>query len=216
MRKNLLDKKGCQFSATIRDMGKTYHVDGKIQVEGGRVFLCQDYVDGACCDDLFSYDYSWCVEKGTANDLEKNYVTDLKVFDGNLLKITYKWAVLCDGSDDFKNTLEAYCIAFHPECRLDFDYEDTYYGWNGAIVDYDIEPIYVGATIFTLKEFKQAINYKLETKSNEKSNSVKVQRKTPDVTNGERFTGISVSGRTGKIAVSIGHLSYKTVSNECF
>ena len=214
---NLLDKKGCQFSATISESGKTHHVYGKIQVEEGRVFLCQEDIEGAHCNDLLGYSNSWCVSLGDADGLKKNNVTDFKIIEEGLFKIAHKWAIQCDGSSEFREVLKTYCRKFHKEVCYDFNSEDRYYGFDGLIMRCNLAKVELSkCRQYTLKEFKQAINYNLETKSNEKSNSVKVQRKTTDVTEGERFTGISVSGRTSKIAVSLGHLSYTAVSNECF
>ena len=219
MRENLLDCAGKEFTAMIGEK----NVKGHIQVEGNHAFLCQNTQSGSQPLDLLGYKYGWCVLSGRPKDLDANRVSKLVITDksssGKLTKIQGEWVILCDGTQHFIEVLTEYCEAFHPECKYDFDYEDEYYGFNGESMDYGMDPgVYpyeMGVTEYSLEKFKQIINYNLKTKSNEKS-SVKVQRETPDVTEGERFTGISVSGRTGKIAVSIGHLSYKTVSNECF
>lgn len=218
MRENLLDCAGKEFTAMI---GEQY-VKGHIQVEGDHAFLCQNTKSGSQPSDLLGYKYGWCVLSGKPKDLDANRVSKLVITDksssGKLIRIQGKWAILCDGTQHFKEVLTAYCEAFHPECKFDFDCEDEYYGFNGSEIDYEMSSPKLGIVReFVLEEFKEAINYNLKTKtkSNEKS-SVKVQRETPDVTEGERFTGISVSGRTGKIAVSIGYLSHTAVSNECF
>lgn len=218
MKKNLLDCNGVKFTAEIEG---TY-VSGKIRVEDGCVYLCQNEMSGDSCKDKLGYKGSWCVCSGSVKDLSAHDVSNFSIIKekncySGLTKISGKWAVY-SGSDikEFSQVMIKYCDVFHPGYCYDFDNTECYYGWDGDDLECGFDPKAFNIAIYTLEEFKQAINYNLKTKTNEKSNSVKVQRKTPNVSNGERFTGISVSGRTSKIAVKLGHLSYSAISNECF
>ena len=74
---NLLNCKGREFQATID--GET--VEGKIQVEGEKVYLCQNKLNGSPCDDKLGYDYSWGVGIGSEFGLSDNNVTDFKLID---------------------------------------------------------------------------------------------------------------------------------------
>lgn len=62
---NLLKCHGKCFEA---DMGGT-NVKGRICVDGGRVYLCQDQCKGADCKNKLGYKYSWCVFTGSKSDL---------------------------------------------------------------------------------------------------------------------------------------------------
>jgi len=218
MRENLLDCNGVKFTAEIEG---TY-VSGKIRVEDCCVYLCQNEMSGANCSDKLGYESSWSVMRGSAIDLKDHCVSNFNIIEekncySGLTKISGKWAVY-SGLDieEFTQVMIKYCDVFHPGYCYDFDNTECYYGWDGEDMQCGWNPKALNIAIYTLEEFKQIINYNLKTKTNEKSNSVKVQRKTPNVSNGERFTGISVSGRTSKIAVKLGHLSYSAISNECF
>lgn len=218
MKKNLLDCNGVKFTAVIEG---TY-VSGKIRVEDCCVYLCQNEKSGACCNDKLGYKSSWSVMYGSVIDLKDNGVSNFSIIEetncySGLTKISGKWAVYNESDiEEFKQVMLKYCDEFHPEHNYAFDNIECYYGWDGEDMQCGWNPKAANIAIYTLEKFKQAINYNLKTKTNEKSNSVKVQRKTPNVSNGERFTGISVSGRTSKIAVKLGHLSYAAISNECF
>ena len=85
---NLLKYKGREFQATIDGIT----VEGKIQVEDEKVYLCQNKRDGSPCDDKLGYDYSWGVGTGSEFGLRDNDVTDFKLIDIN--PETYKdWQV---------------------------------------------------------------------------------------------------------------------------
>ena len=85
---NLLKYKGKEFQATINGIT----VEGKIQVEDEKVYLCQNKRDGSPCDDKLGYDYSWEVGTGSEFGLRDNDVTDFKLIDIN--PETYKdWQV---------------------------------------------------------------------------------------------------------------------------
>ena len=73
--KNLLNCNGRFFSAKIQDD----KVTGRIRVEDGRVFLCQDKKDGACCEDRLGYKYSWVVGDGSEEKLASNSVSCFKL-----------------------------------------------------------------------------------------------------------------------------------------
>ena len=44
--------------------------EGKIQVEGDEVFLCQNSKDGFNCVDKLGFRYSWCIRKATPEDMK--------------------------------------------------------------------------------------------------------------------------------------------------
>lgn len=73
---NLLGYNGVRFSAKINDTP----VSGKIRVEDGMVYLCQNEKAGACCDDRSGYKHSWYVGAGDSDKLKDENVTDLKLF----------------------------------------------------------------------------------------------------------------------------------------
>ena len=75
-RTNLLDCKGKRFSATI--LGT--EVEGRIQVEEGYVFLCQNSRNGASCTDKLGYKYSWVVGNGSTC-LNPDYKFNFKLLD---------------------------------------------------------------------------------------------------------------------------------------
>lgn len=75
--KNLIDCKGKHFICEIADRG----VSGRIQVEHGYVYLCQDLRDGADCEDKIGYDYSWFVNEGTPADLKKHNISNFRLVE---------------------------------------------------------------------------------------------------------------------------------------
>ena len=56
--------KGLNFNAVI--YGEL--CEGKIQVEDGAVYLCQNKRIGSDCSDKLGYNYSWCMKKGCFED----------------------------------------------------------------------------------------------------------------------------------------------------
>ncbi len=116
---NLLNCNGRKFSAKIRG---TY-AKGRIRVEDGKVYLCQNVKDGADCDDKLGFSFSWKVNKGSRDNLESTDVTDFrlildtaeeieaykdwlvgdKITDGlESLEVIFRSGelVVCKGSDD--------------------------------------------------------------------------------------------------------------------
>lgn len=67
---NLLECDGRQFSCRIVGIP----VAGKITVEDGGVFLCQNVCSGIPCRNKHGYRYSWFVNFGTPDHLAKNRV----------------------------------------------------------------------------------------------------------------------------------------------
>ena len=55
--------------------------EGKIQIEGRRVYLCQNIMEGKNCDNRLGYTYSWSVRSGSEHDLSENGVYDFKLLD---------------------------------------------------------------------------------------------------------------------------------------
>lgn len=73
--KNLLNCNGRFFSAKIQGD----KVIGRIRVECGRVFLCQNKKDGASCEERLGYKYSWVVGDGSEEKLAGNNVSCFKL-----------------------------------------------------------------------------------------------------------------------------------------
>ena len=79
---DLLKEKGSFFSCRI--YGK--EVTGRVQVEDGKVFLCQNVSLGCQCSDTLGYNYSWSISYGTTEDMIRNDVSDFKLFTLDFLK----------------------------------------------------------------------------------------------------------------------------------
>lgn len=73
--KNLLSCNGRLFSAKINGD----KVTGRIRVEDGSVYLCQNKRDGSSCDDKLGYKYSWIVDDGSEEKLSNNNVSCFKL-----------------------------------------------------------------------------------------------------------------------------------------
>lgn len=58
---NLLQCKGKKFKANINDLP----AEGRIQVEEGSIYLCQDARSGSSCEDKLGFKYSWCIGDGS-------------------------------------------------------------------------------------------------------------------------------------------------------
>lgn len=67
-----------RFSA---NMCGSIGVEGKVQVQNGTVFLCQNSVRGASCQDRLGHRFSYHVNRGTEEDLRENSVYDFKIID---------------------------------------------------------------------------------------------------------------------------------------
>ena len=72
---NLLNCKGKRFKCKICGVS----VEGRIQVEGNKVFLCQNIRNGSKAKDTLGYSYSWYIDTGSKRDLEDNNITDFKL-----------------------------------------------------------------------------------------------------------------------------------------
>lgn len=55
-------------------------VQGRIQKEGGSIYLCQNEVDGFNAENKLGYEKSWLINSGSLDDIEENCVTDLEIF----------------------------------------------------------------------------------------------------------------------------------------
>lgn len=64
---NLLQCKGKKFKANIYNIP----VEGRIQVEEGSIYLCQNVKDGADCEDKLGFKCSWHIEDGSEMALIK-------------------------------------------------------------------------------------------------------------------------------------------------
>ena len=88
---NLLNYAGYKFTC---DIDGTKDIEGEIQVEKDRVFLCQNSKNGVSADNKRGYKYSWGVDRGTADDLKQTDVSNLKLYLNNIDVDTYKdWRV---------------------------------------------------------------------------------------------------------------------------
>ena len=88
---NLLNYAGYKFTC---DIDGTKDIEGEVQVENGRVFLCQNSKKGASVINKRGYKYSWGVDEGTADDLRQTSVSNLKLYLNNIDVDTYKdWRV---------------------------------------------------------------------------------------------------------------------------
>lgn len=67
--------KGWNFKAKIHGT----QCEGRIQVERGAVYLCQDRMDGSECQDTWGFKYSWGILNGSEGALKTNNVTDLEI-----------------------------------------------------------------------------------------------------------------------------------------
>lgn len=74
---NLLNCKGKKFRCKIDGT----FVEGRIQVEENRVYLCQNIKNGGICEDKLGYEYSWYVRTGDEDGLLSNYVTNFRLID---------------------------------------------------------------------------------------------------------------------------------------
>lgn len=70
---NLLQCKGKKFKANIHNIP----VEGRIQVEKGSIYLCQDVSNGSSCEDKLGFKYSWHIGDGSEVALIKNDVSNL-------------------------------------------------------------------------------------------------------------------------------------------
>lgn len=98
MMKNLLDCDGRRFRCKIEGMPVT----GKVRVEDGIVYLCQNKLNGNKCEDRLGYKCSWSISDGSAESLELRAITDFQLLSMTAEEIeAYKdWQVgdiICDG-----------------------------------------------------------------------------------------------------------------------
>lgn len=73
---NLLDYAGYNFICTIFDR----KLEGKVQVENNKGYLCQDIFDGASCSDTLGYKYSWGVRLGTKDNFSSACVNEFTLY----------------------------------------------------------------------------------------------------------------------------------------
>ena len=69
---NLLKCDGRRFRCKIRETP----AEGRIRVENGNVYLCQNEMDGAQARDKYGYKYSWSVLSGSNKGLTYSDVSD--------------------------------------------------------------------------------------------------------------------------------------------
>lgn len=74
--KKLLECDGKRFACKINGT----EVIGRITVEEGKVYLCQNEKYGADCKNKRGYKYSWGVEDGHPAQLSLNRVTDFRLY----------------------------------------------------------------------------------------------------------------------------------------
>jgi hypothetical protein len=207
---NLLDKKGCKFSATIDNIGEKTYGTGTIQVEDGVVYLCQDYATGVDCKDKLGYKYSWQVGIGSYDDLENEFVSDFKLIKENYLP--EYWAVKCDGSDLYTDVIKSYFKDHYDDNTYTCDYKGNYYGFDGNLkYRVNLSNFKQGTQLLTLEEFINLTTIKTTIKTTNYEKSIKVQRKIATISIGNSISGCSISSGRNKIAINVGHLSYTKV-----
>lgn len=88
---NLLKCDGRRFRAKIDGTP----CEGKIRVEDGCAYLCQNEENGTDCDDKLGYKYSWVVRDGSHEELVSRDVTDFTILPTTAAEIeAYKdWQV---------------------------------------------------------------------------------------------------------------------------
>lgn len=69
---NLLKCDGRRFRCEIDGIP----AKGRIRVENGHVYLCQNEVDGDKARDKYGYNYSWNVSSGSKESLALNHISD--------------------------------------------------------------------------------------------------------------------------------------------
>ena len=67
--------KGFCFKASIYEA----KVEGKLQVENGNVYLCQNEIEGSDCEDKLGFQYSWQIPNGSKEAIEANSVIDFEI-----------------------------------------------------------------------------------------------------------------------------------------
>lgn len=67
--------RGFAFKAKIHGT----QCEGRIQSERNLVFLCQDRIDGAECQDRLGFKYSWGILDGSKEDMKRTFVTDFEI-----------------------------------------------------------------------------------------------------------------------------------------
>lgn len=194
-------------------------------MENSNVYLCQDIQDGMLCKNKLGYNYSWEVNEGSDSDLLNNNVLNFKIIeqeeekkDDVLSRLPKYWAVKGDQSKLFISTLKPFFMLHydkHWNCGTTY-----YYGYDGRTSSHgtfcrDIKNCQNNPTVLTLQEFinlttNNTNNLTIKENNHEKS-SIKVQRKTPVITRGKRYTGNPISGGRSKVAISIGHLSNSAI-----
>lgn len=70
---NLLQCKGKKFKANINSLP----AEGRIQVEEGSIYLCQNTRNGSSCEDKLGFEYSWCIGDGSEVALIRKGVSNL-------------------------------------------------------------------------------------------------------------------------------------------
>ncbi len=81
---------GSKFTCLIK--GKK--ASGRIQKEGGNIYLCQDVEDGASCDDKLGYKSSWNIFSGSVRDTMGNDVHELEIELDPDYKKSIEWGQL--------------------------------------------------------------------------------------------------------------------------
>lgn len=69
---NLLQCDGRRFRCKIKETP----AKGRIRVENGNVYLCQNEMDGAEARDKYGYKYSWNVSSGSKESLALNHISN--------------------------------------------------------------------------------------------------------------------------------------------
>ena len=76
---NLLECHEMPFSAKINGV----FCEGKVSVEGGKAYLCQNEISGANCINKLGYKYSWSLQSNFSNDTHLDSVLMFKLLLDN-------------------------------------------------------------------------------------------------------------------------------------
>lgn len=115
-------KKGMRVTCEIR--GDVIE-DAKIQEESGKFYICQNVRDGSDCKDKLGYEYSWRIDRGSDNDIKRNYVTNLKLKNKTLDDLQ-EGDIITDGFCE-RMVLGVCGKVYLMSCRGDFDSYATGY-----------------------------------------------------------------------------------------
>ena len=75
--------------------------EGKVQIQNGNIYLCQDVIDGSGCDNKLGFKYSWVIteEFSEPKKLIIYLTTDLVLFNDHILTPSARLEIKTDGKE---------------------------------------------------------------------------------------------------------------------